>query len=329
MAKTQTEILMELCENLPTFSSEFLLSRVAEKSVGTRLGYGRDFSAFLDWIKLEYPNLPDKKDLSVTDMGCITPIDIDRYISIYLATHSESATARSKVAISAHFKYICNTLGALSKNPVNGAGIVRIPKKDYIIYLTDEEQSKLLSTIEFGYGLTEKQLNYHEKLKSRDMAIIILFLDTGLRVSELVGIDIGDIDFDECSIVVTRKRKRIQKIYYSDECKAYLKTYLEERHSLAPTWSTVNDPLFVSLKGERLTPRQIEKLVSKYVAASLPTKAHISPHKLRSTFAMAFYGATKDILTLQAKMGHDSLNTTNIYAKASQSQEQQLRNWKQ
>jgi len=82
------------------------------------------------------------------------------------------------------------------------------------------------------------------------------------------------------------------------------------------------------LKGTPVCVREIEKLTAKYVKAALPEKTGISPHKLRSSFAMEFYGETGDILTLQERMGHESLNTTNIYAKASKENIRSSRNWR-
>lgn len=329
MAKSEVDVLFEIAKRLPSFAETYLISRAAERSLGTRIGYARDFEAFLLWTKKEVPVFKEKELRSIVpmDMGHITPVDIDRYLTIYKASHSESATARAKVSISAFYKYLVNTLEMDYKNPCIGAGKVSIPKRDYVIFLTPSEQETLLRSVKYGTGLTKGQLNFHKKLYKRDLAIINLFLDTGLRVSELVSLNIGDVDKNECSIIVTRKRKRISMIYFSDSALSFINDYLEERADASPFYNEIDDPLFITLKGNRITTREIEKIVSKYTKAALPEKNKISPHKLRSSFAMGFYGATKDILTLQEKMGHDSLNTTNIYAKAASSKSKETRNW--
>lgn len=324
VAKSQSEILIELVSELPAFAGDFLLGRSGERAVSTRIGYARDFKAFLQH---QFSNkMP--ADVTFDDLSEVNPVDIDRYLTLYATTHTEPATARAKVSISAFYKYLVDTLKRVPSNPVVGAGKIRIPKKDFVVFLNLEEQSKLLNTIRYGIGMTDGQLKYHEKLKKRDLAMMFLFLDTGLRVSELAGLQIGDVDLEECSAIVTRKRNKISKIYFSDEAAGYLKDYLFDRRTLSPLTSEMMDPLFTTLKGDAVSVREIEKLVPKYVAAALPGKTGISPHKLRSSFAMEFYGETRDILTLQERMGHESLNTTNIYAKASKENVINTRNWR-
>lgn len=325
LAKTQSSILLELVSELPGFAGDFLIGRAGERAISTRIGYARDFKAFLEYqFKEKIPT-----EVTFLDLGTVTPVDIDKYLVVYMSSHSESATARAKVSISTFYKYIVDTLKALPFNPVAGSGKIRIPKKDFVIYLNLDEQMALLNTIRYGSGLTDGQLKYHGKLKSRDLAMMFLFLDTGLRVSELAGLTIGDVDLEECSAIVTRKRNKISKIFFSDEACGYIKDYLEERATFSPISSELTDPLFTTLKGDAVSVREIEKLVPKYVQAALPGKVGISPHKLRSSFAMEFYGETRDILTLQERMGHESLNTTNIYAKAAKENAKATRNWRQ
>ena len=330
MAKTQAQILIDLTEELPGFASNFLIARAGERTVSTRIGYTRDFKAFLEYLIKFHPDFKEKniKYITSKDLENLSPLDIDKYLTYYADTHSVPATARAKVSIAAFFKYLKDTLCEIKSNPVSGSGKIKVPQKDYVIYLSIEEQTTLLQTIRYGTGLTDGQLRYHDKLKSRDLAMLFLFLDTGLRVSELAALDIGDIDFETCSAFITRKRGKLSQIYFSDEAAAYLREYMDERKQLSPVTYEITEPLFTSLKGERLGVREIEKIVPKYVKAALPGKIGISPHKLRSSFAMGYYAVTKDILTLQDKLGHTSLNTTNIYAKASKEQIIKTRNWR-
>lgn len=330
MAKTQAEILIDLTEELPGFASQFLIARSGERTVSSRIGYARDFKAFLEYLVKFHPDFKEKniKYIYPKDLENLSPFDIDKYLTYYSDTHSVATTARTKVSISAFFKYLKETLNEISSNPVIGSGKIKVPQKDYVIFLSLEEQNTLLNTIRYGTGLTDGQLKYHEKLKTRDIAMLFLFLDTGLRVSELAALDIGDIDFETCSAYITRKRGKLSQIFFSDEASTYLQDYLDERKYYSPVTFSITEPLFTSLKGERLGVREIEKIVPKYVKAALPGKLNISPHKLRSSFAMGYYAVTKDILTLQEKLGHTSLNTTNIYAKASKEQIQKTRNWR-
>ena len=146
-----------------------------------------------------------------------------------------------------------------------------------------------------------------------------------MRVSELQGINLHDIDFDNCSIIITRKGGNISTIYFSDEAKEPLYEYYMYRKNIEGVSGA--DALFTSAQGVRLSVRAIEKLVKKYATATLPGKGnHISPHKMRSSFAMTFYEETKDILALQRKLGHKSIAVTNIYAKATDEKMKETRN---
>ncbi len=331
--KRDSTVLIELVEELPEFCQDYFIGRKNERALSTRIGYARDLNHFIDWMIQNQKDFCQfegrKRQIKPSDFGSISAIDMDKFLEIYSDDHSIPATARARSAISSFYKYLIDTLRAIDYNPVAGSQKVKIPPKDYVIYLTSEEQERLLNTIRFGTGLTERQQQWHKHYEKRDLAMIFLFLDTGMRVSEIHGIDNGDLDLNECSVVVTRKGGKQSKIYFSDESAEYISEYLEEKQITTPLSCGPKEPLFVTLKGDRLAIRQIQEIVPKYVDAALPEKAGtISPHKLRSSFAMEFYRAERDILALQERMGHSSLNTTNIYAKAFESVSNRTRNWR-
>ncbi len=329
--KRDSSVLIALVDQMPDFCQDYFIGRKNERALSTRIGYARDLSHFIDWMILNHPHfcMLEKKKITPADFGYITATDMDKFIEIYSDEHEIRATARARSAISSFYKYLTDSIRAIDYNPVSGAQKIKIPEKDYVIYLTSDEQEKLLNTIRFGTGLSERQLSWHKHYAKRDLAFVYLFLDTGLRVSELNGIDNGDIDLAECSVVVTRKGGKQSKIYFSDESGEYIQDYLDEKQLATPLSCGPRDPLFVTLQGKRLSVRQIQEIVPKYVSASLPEKAGtISPHKLRSSFAMEFYRVERDILALQQRMGHSSLNTTNIYAKAFESVSHRTRNWR-
>ncbi len=331
--KRDSSVLIELLNQLPDFCQDYFIGRKNERALSTRIGYARDLSHFIDWMianHREFCRFDGKKtQIRPSDFSLITATDIDKFIEIYSDEHSIRATARTRSAISSFYKYLTDTLRAVDYNPVSGAQKIKIPEKDYVIFLTSDEQEKLLNTIRFGAGLTPREQTWHKHYEKRDLAMIFLFLDTGMRVSEINGIDNGDLDLNECSVVVTRKGGKQSKIYFSDESAEYIQDYLDEKQITSPLFCGPKEPLFITLKGSRLAIRQIQEIVPKYVAAALPEKAGtISPHKLRSSFAMEFYRVEKDILALQQRMGHTSLNTTNIYAKAFESVSHRTRNWR-
>lgn len=325
---------IHLIDKLPDCTHSYLMTGLSENTLTTKIAYARDILYFLEFAVNYYPYFAEKsvKNITMEDLEKITAEDIN----VYLFTMkdqglSEKTRARKKSAISAMFNYMINAQRKLTYNPVSGSTKIRLPEKDFVVYLNLEEQAKLLNTIRMGAGLSKGQLVYHDRYKVRDLAVIFLFLDTGLRVSELSSINVKDLSLDDYTVVVQRKgRNKIQMIYYSDESAEYITDYLNERKGRGDIFHG-DDPLFVTLEGNRLSVREIQAMVKKYVAAALPEKMHsISPHKLRSSFAMEFYRASdKDILTLQKRMGHKSILTTNIYAKAADAEIKESRNWRE
>lgn len=331
--KLDSQKYIELINSLPECCHSYLMTGLSENTLTTKIAYARDIKYFLEFAVNYYPYFSDKdiKDIDIQDLEKITAEDIN----VYLFTMKdlglgEKTRARKKSAISAMFNYMINAQRKLTYNPVSGSTKIRLPEKDFVVYLTMEEQEKLLNTVRYGTGLTDGQLKYHANLKKRDLAIIFLFLDTGLRVSELASINVKDFSMDDYTVVVQRKgRNKIQMIYFSDESAEYLTDYLNERKARGDLFHG-DDPFFVTLEGDRLSVREIQNMLKKYVSAALPEKTHsISPHKLRSSFAMEFYrNSNKDILTLQKRMGHKSILTTNIYAKAAEAEVKDSRNWR-
>lgn len=328
--KKNYELLGEIINRLPDFCFNFLYNGQSENNSKTALSYARDIEYFLNFAINYYPYFCDKalKDITITDLAQIKTNDINLYLTIMKEEFelSTSTRARRKSSISGLFKYLVDTEHKLDYNPISGASKVKQKKKSYIIYLTIEEQEKLLQCIDYGTGLTKKQLEYHNAEKIRDKAIIFLFLDTGLRISELQSLNINDIDFSAHCVYLIRKRDKAERVYFSDEAEKYINDYLGERKKYIG-----DDPLFISTKtGERLGIRSIQAMLEKYTKASLPNKKdHISPHKLRSSFAMEFYKRNRDIMLLKDKMGHDSIEATNFYVEiADKELLANTRNWR-
>ena len=335
--KSNAEILYELVECLPDFCKGYLIVRANDRSMATRIGYARNLKTFFEYVlkNVKYFQSKSVKDILPSDMEKLSVEDLDLFIGIYSEDHEKPTIARMKSSISSMYQYLANTLRAISYNPVLGVQRVDVPKKDYVVYLNLQEQDKLLNTIIYGTGLTEREKSLHKRYVKRDLAMVFLLLDTGLRASELQGADNKDVDLSECSIIVTRKGGSINKVYFSDEAAEYLKDYMQEKERNLPLYNRPGDPLIISEKGTRLTVRQYENIVPKYVNAALPERyGTINCHKLRSSFAMEFYMRDPkygghDILALQNRMNHKRLETTNIYAKAANNVSKETRNWRE
>ena len=335
-ATTSTK-LFDLLDTMPDFCRSFFVGRANERVLNTRLGYARDIKLFFDFLHDTHPHFceMEAKDIQPGDMGAVKAEDLDKFIEIYSEKHSVRTVARMKSSISAMYSYLMNTLQAVQFNPALGAQKIKIPENDFVIYLTPEEQGMLIDSIKFGTGLSEREKKWHRRYVKRDLAMIFLFLDTGLRVSELQGIDNHDFDLSECSVIVARKGGSLNKVYFSDEAAGYIKDYLEEKKTMFPMFCADSDPFVITEKGERLSVRQIQNIVPKYVLAAIPDKAGtISPHKLRSSFAMTFYQRDPkygghDLLTLQRRMNHKAITSTNVYAKAAENVSKETRNWRE
>ncbi len=328
--------LFNLLENLPEFCSNILMDRKKERVLNTRLGYARDLTIFFEFLHDAHPHFCEMsiKDVRPGDMSAVKAEDLDKFIEIYGERHSERTAARMKSSISAMYSYLVNTMQAVQFNPALGAQKIKIPEKNFVEYLTPSEQERLIETIKYGTGLSNREKKWHGRYVKRDLAMIFLFLDTGLRVSELQGIDNKDFDLAECSVIVQRKGGSINKVYFSDEAAGYVKDYMDEKKITKPLFCASSDPFVITETGERLSVRQIQNIVPKYVLAAIPEKAGtISPHKLRSSFAMTFYQRDPkygghDLLALQQRMNHKAITSTNVYAKAADNVSKETRNWR-
>ena len=177
-----------------------------------------------------------------------------------------------------------------------------------IVRLDVDEVAQLLDEVESGEKLSSRQQKYHDRTKTRDLALLTLLLGTGIRVSECVGLDITDIDFKNNGIKVHRKGGAEVMVYFGDEVMDALAEYMEERMLVTPVEGHGN-ALFLSLQNKRITVRAVENLVKKYSQLVTNVKK-ITPHKLRSTYGTTLYQETGDIYLVADVLGHKDVNTT-------------------
>ena len=193
----------------------------------------------------------------------------------------------------------------------NPTVLVDMPKihDKAIVRLDSDETASLLDYIEHaGDSLSGQKKAYWEKTKLRDLALVTLLLGTGIRVSECVGLDIGDVDFKNNGIKVVRKGGNEMVVYFGDEVEKALRDYLEERLGITPVAGNEN-ALFLSTQRKRIGVQAVENLVKKY-AREITTTKKITPHKLRSTYGTSLYQETNDIYLVADVLGHKDVNTT-------------------
>ena len=301
----------KIMDELPFFLNDYFLSLENDTSHLTRLNYAMDIQIFLDFASMRY-DIP-VKDMKISILDTVTATDIERFLS-YLSsfdykgkhhTCNEKAKARKLAAIRSMYKYYFNK----DKIIANVAAKVATPKihEKEIIRLENDEIAELIDSAETGKGFSGRQLQYSRNTSVRDVALLTLFLGTGIRISELVGLDIDDIFFENNSFIVTRKGGNRTILYFTDEVAFELKRWLEYRAAikLPPD----EKALFVSLQNKRISVRAVENLVKKYAKTVTPLKK-ITPHKLRSTFGTKLYRETGDIYVVADFLGHKDINTT-------------------
>ncbi len=315
-ARTITDIdkIAELLEELPSFCADYFLGIESRTSSQTRLKYAYDLRIFFDFLcNRKYKKL-DVLDLTLVELQETSHYDIELFLS-YLSHYrfrekhlscDERAKARKLSAVRALFKYFFNK-GMIA---VDNSAKVSTPKlhDKEIIRLDKEEVSDLIHIAESGNGLTRHATGYHNKTKIRDTAIITLFLGTGIRISELVGLDNDSFDFSENSFLVTRKGGNQAILYFSDEVKYALEEYIAEK-SNDPKIPQGESAFFLSMQYKRINVRSVEILVKKYSKLASPLKK-ITPHKLRSTYGTRLYNETGDIYIVADVLGHRDVNTT-------------------
>ncbi len=308
--------LKELLRELPYFMNEYFVGVESRTTPLTRLNYAFDMRIFFDYLVKEVPMFCDKKvvELTIQDLDKVTAAQIEAYLS-YLNlytfngkrySNNEKAKARKLSAIRSVLKYFFKK----EKITANVSTKVEVPKlhEKEIIRLEVDEVVKLIDQAENADLLTKMQQSFNKHTRVRDVAILTLFLGTGIRISELVGINIDDVDFNINGFKITRKGGNQVVLYFSDEVRSALENYLQERLNYEDV--DVNEKaFFLSLQKKRIGVRTVEKLVKKYSLAVTPLK-HITPHKLRSTYGTNLYRETQDIYIVADVLGHKDVNTT-------------------
>ena len=310
-------------EENPEYLNSFLdyTLTILNKSPNTVKEYNYDLATFLKFIKIRF-NLTQEddfslitiKDIDINTIRKITLDDIHAFLS-YLTTtyHSKAATrARKASSIRVFFNYLCAKANLIELNPAQN---LETPKLDKRLpkYLSLEDSKKLLNVTQ----------NEDNRNMERDYAIITLFLNCGMRLSELVGININDIDFSENKMTVIGKGNKERTIYLSKACVRAVHEYLDVRPKDGIKTDKLNSrkALFLSERRERISKRTVQHIVDKELtAAGLDTKKY-STHKLRHTAATLMYQyGNVDIRALQEVLGHESISTTEIYTHVANQQ---------
>ncbi|SDH43892.1 Site-specific recombinase XerD [Pseudobutyrivibrio sp. 49] len=324
--------LRELEALLPKPAQDYILSKEQNAQPSSLISYCYDLLTFFRFLADKNPTITGNeiKKIDYKLLDKITPEDIEEY-KRYLELNTigeqhengKKAIARKLSPLRGMYKYLFQR-DYISKDPTQLVDMPTIKKDKNIVRMNNYEVQAILDAIDNGNAFTsERQRKYNQKTRGRDLAILTLMLNTGIRVSECNGLDLTDVDFNVNSLTIVRKGGGQDIIYFNDEVSQVLQDYVNgEREYINPV-DGHESALFYSLQGRRISIDAIENLVKKYAKMVVPNKK-ITPHKLRSTYGTALYRETGDIRLVADVLGHENINTTIDYYAAIEDEHKRL-----
>ena len=314
------EIIYELLNGMPEFMEDFHSNLLARKrSTNTIKSYLYEINVYLRFVASTVVHKEKITDLEVSDLEKVRQTQLERYVAKSEDGSELTANAmRRKLSVlKSLYKYFIG-IGYITKNPTQLLEGAKLTKKS-VITLNDIQVKALLNCIQNQEGLTEHSKAYNTRMVSRDLAIVMVLLGTGMRISELVGLNISDFDTldpKRAAFHIIRKGGDDDVVYCTESVKNAVMDYIEfSRPLLNPSDS--ENALFLSVRGDRCGVSTIEKMMKKYCkAAGLPD--NISPHKMRATFATKVYSKTKDIYAVKDSLHHKSIDTSKNYISDEQ-----------
>ena len=295
---------------------------ILNKSPNSVKEYNYDIANFLKFMMIHFKltNETDYEQIDITkfseqDLKKITLSDIHSYVSHLAIDNKSKATTRARKisTIRIFFKYLSQKTNILEVNPAQNLETPKLEKR-MPKYLSLDDSKKLLNAAE-----NEDNRNY-----KRDYAITTLFLNCGMRLSELVGINMNDIDFNECKMTVIGKGTKERTIYLNKSCMIAINDYISSRppQSLIKRDSKNSEKaLFLSEQKKRISNRTVQAIINKELQQAGLDSKNLSVHKLRHTAATLMYQyGNVDIRALQELLGHQSISTTEIYTHVSNDQ---------
>lgn len=304
---------------MPLFLSDYLtyLDVIRGKAKRTVNEYYNDICLFLRWLHCKNLKRPeadcgetDISEITVSEMEAVTVSVLYDYIK-YLRDfrgNTPRSVSRRLSAVRSLFKYLTKTKGMLRADPCQNLELPTV-KKTLPRFLTLEESQRMLQSAE--------EIPSNDTL--RDYCIVTLFLNCGFRLAELVGMNVGDVDFYDRKIRVLGKGSKERIVYLNDACLSALHDYISSREN------PPEEPraLFLSRNHRRISRRRVQQIIEKMLVASGLGGRGLSTHKLRHTAATLMYQhGHVDTLTLRDILGHQSIATTEIYTHLSSEQRQ-------
>jgi integrase/recombinase XerC len=263
--------------------------------------YRSDLKQFRDFLTQGRAGAP-------LDVASIDSLRIRAFLAhLYSNERKKTSIARKLAAVRAFFKFLARE-HRLEKNP---ASTVSTPKLDKTLprIMTEEEMNTFLDQV-------AKAASSGGAILARDRAMLELLYASGLRVSELVGLDLRSVNFGDAMLLVRGKGRKERIVPFGSKARQSLNDYLPVREKLLREWRTGEVALFLNTRGRRLTARSVDRLLKKYVRALGPN-IKVSPHSMRHAFASHLLTEGADLRAIQEMLGHKSLATTQKYTQVS------------
>ncbi len=270
------------------------VKRVSEKTIKA---YSEDLLQFVEYLE----------NNSIDDWGRVSSPDIKKFLALLMKKNmARTSVTRKMSSIRSIFTYFCSR-GIRIDNPTIGINTPKLPER--LPHFLEEDELKLLLDAP----------DIKTKLGIRDKAILETLYSTGMRVSELIALNIFDIDSanDEAgykSLTITGKRNKQRVVIIGGEAQSAINEYMaaSREELLKCRKTTDNDELFLNKSGTRISARSISRMLHKYILLTC-AKHDISPHSLRHTFATHMLNNGADLRTVQQLLGHAALTTTEVY----------------
>lgn len=335
MIKLEIEKARRLRE-LPDIITDYIIGIESERGIRTQIAYIKDYTTFLEYL-MELPKYKGKTimDFTKEDMEKISERDIRNFLN-YLTSYEKTfkrtngkeytqtfsndqkGKARKLSSLSSLWDWFLRE-GYVDKDITNNIDI-RINETRKIKNKLEQEGIDIFveTIIEDVNIETERKRKFHERTKFRDLNILLLLAFTGIRISELVQLDIDEIDISEGAMIVIRKGGDQDKLYIPDEILSTISKYKEKRKSINLIEPEYRNALFLSSQNKRIHPRTVRYMLNKYQKRA-GINMSVTPHTFRRSFAMKMYNLTGDIQLTADLLGHKTTETTRkFYAEADE-----------
>jgi integrase/recombinase XerC len=280
----------------------FVKYLIAERGYSelTAKEYEYDLNAFANYLEEEFD-----LEIKTVTVDQINQFQVSSFLNDLVLIQDNSPTTRNRklYSLRSFFKFLTKK-DIIEDDPSTLIEATKTGSKSEPVYLVEPEINAYLEAIQ----------NYDSKNQSRDLAINKIFLYCGLRISELVSLDLEDINYDDNSIKFYGKGNKERYVPLHPEAVEAIKDYLPDRNKITPNDEDAEKALFLSNRGNRISARTIQIMVKKYTKkAGIKNPDKITPHKLRHSFATMVYKKTKDLRIIQELLGHSDISTTQIY----------------